>query len=256
MGPFQLKISKREKVILVILAVGLICFLFYQYVYTPQSKRYQKLKSGLGAAKIQLEQDRKTVAALPQERERLEFARERFNKAREPFFTRVQDGGAIIDLGLAALSWNVTITSYQPQKIINKDLYLELPVRVTLRGSYREVLMYLYSLETRRAIPNLVALKQLNITPVVAQTDSLSEEDIITKINLIFYSETSPEGRLALEKIAKWQINRPDPFAPAKMLSPYPGVKPRGMTENPAPAPEKTVIAAEVAEETKKKSVK
>lgn len=255
MGTFQLKMSKREKALLIILAVGLICFLFYQYVYAPQFKRYQKLKSDLGAAKIQLEQDRKTVAALPQERERLEFARKRFNRAREPFYTKMQDGGAVIDLGLAAISWNVSITSFQPQKIINKDLYLELPVQVTLRGPYHGVLMYLCSLETRQAIPNLVSLRQLNITPAVTQTDSANGGGIVTKMTLVFYSETSPEGRLALEKIARWRITRPNPFLTAKMISPYFGVKPRGITENPAPAPEKTAVAAEVAEETKKESV-
>lgn len=240
----KLSLSPREKILLTVLIVTLASFFSFRYLLLPSFNHFQNLKQTLTTTQAKLRENRTTALALKQERTRFEEAQARYQKVRASFSSNLQDGGLVVNLGLEAIRCGVTITAFKPQATEVKEEYLVLPVEMELKGSYGSVLAFTESLEKRVALPNLTTIRKLKLTSAEeregtasASTENILSDRIKAELTVLFYSEASPTGKLALEEIARWRVGRKIPFTPAEMVSPYPGVSPHGKPEAPSVPP-------------------
>ena len=238
------KLGGREKFLLGILLVILVLFAFYRFLAQPQVASYLELKNRLNEARAQVSAAGQKVAMMQTEKQLAEISKARYGEVMALFAGNVQDGGAVINLGLSSAACGVKIAAFKPGKITGHPHYLEMPAEMEVRGHYWGIRSFLENLENNLSIPNLVNLTALSIEPAktkaatagVLPTPSAAgtppgkmETGVIAKMSLVFYSEPTPEGRLALKQVAEWKVGRQNLFRPAEMVSPYQGVKPMGI---------------------------
>lgn len=256
------KLGSREKFLLGVLITVLALFAFYRFFAAPQAARYTELKKQLNDTRAQVSAARQKVAMLETEEKQAEAARARAEEVMALFAGNVQDGGAVINLGLSSAACGVKIVAFKPGKIASWPYYLELPVEMEARGPYNGFLSFLDNLENNKIIPNPVKINALAIEPAKAMPagagaagalspallpgtvpgqpeDAAAETEtgVTAKMTLVFYSEPTPKGKLALEQVANWKVGRPNLFRTAEMVSPYQGVKPLGTVPQEAVPP-------------------
>lgn len=244
------KLGSREKYLLGILLVILVLFAFYRFLAQPQAAHYLELKNRLNEARVQVSVAGQKVAMLQTEKQLAETSKARYGKVMALFAGSMQDGGAVINLGLGSAACGVKIAAFKPGKITGHPHYLEMPAEMEVRGNYLGIISFLENLENNLAIPNLVNLTALSIEPAKTKAAAAGvllpaplptpsaagtppgemETGVTAKMSLVFYSEPTPEGRLALKQVAEWKVGRQNLFRPAEMVSPYQGVKPMGIT--------------------------
>lgn len=238
------RLSRREQVLLILLLVVLTGFFGCKYIFIPQYRHFSERAAQLGQARQQLQQAQKTAALLNVETRQLQEARERYNTIAERFAAEMRDGGAIVNLGLRAAACGVQITRWQAMDVVEQPYYLELPVNMEMRGSYQGVLAFIDELENRKAVPNLVSIRKMTLESAEKKQAGSGQpgaqgqaspaaitgpQEVQGKLVLVFYSQPTPAGRLALEQVAGWKVGRADPYQQADLVSPYRGVAPLGL---------------------------
>lgn len=234
------RLSRRERVLLVLAAAVLAVFTGYRYLWTGLAAQWNGTLDELSQVREQLAAAQAAQANLPREEELLAAAREAYRKSRSGFAHDVTDGGAVVRLGMAAIEEKVAVTGYHAMGLATAEHYLALPVILELRGSYPGVLALLARIEGRRDIPALVDVRRLAVEQ--SRDPAEAAAGIVEgRLTLVFYAEPTAAGRMALAEIAGWKVGRPDSFAPAGRESPYPGVfaapppaASRGETTGPA----------------------
>ncbi|MBO8128755.1 MAG: type II secretion system protein M [Peptococcaceae bacterium] len=212
-------LSTREKRLLGLLAVLLVCVGLYWFVFKPQWQACSRLRSELELARKQLKAARNTCAALDRETKALHKAEAELADLRAFFYTDLQDGGTVFDFGLKALEKNVVITKFKPFAVIDRETHLVLPIELGVRGAYPAVAAYLDLLE------HLFCLSEIRFLDIEAEKeDALPTGDVQAEALLLLYSEPSPEGRLMLEEMSRWDVGRFNAFArPASTAALLPG---------------------------------
>ena len=247
MAGFFVNLNRRERVLLISLAVLLVLVLGWRLAYLPLARSYAATAAELKSRQAELAQARIKAASLEAQKERTEAARQKYDDATARFEAELADGGMVVKLGMAAQSAGVKITDWEPQGTVNQQNYVEFPVKAEITGSYAGILSFLDALETYSIEPNLVDVRQLNLSASqnnasaggqaqAAGAASTGPEPLDAKLVLVFYSLTSPGERLAGPEAGAWSKGRSDPFASAGMVSPYPGVVPQAQPAPSTPA--------------------
>ena len=153
--------------------------------------------------------------SLQSENKKLEKTRKEFNKVNKLFTTDMRNGIDVILLGLKSASKNVEITGLEPEKIKETKYTLEIPLKTTVEGNYRDMLVFIKDMENE-CLNNLAITRSLKI-------EATSEPGIIkTTMDVIIYSAKTPQGRLSLEELARWLTGRYNIFRPASGIAPLP----------------------------------
>jgi len=232
----RVNLSRRERLLILGLATALVLISAWRFVLVPLSRSYAATGARLRSEKVLLQDARSKVSLLAVQAGRTEEARVRFKAASAGFQADLQDGGLIIKLGQAAQAAGVRITQWQPLSVLNRGSYLEMPVRAVVEGPYGRVLSFLGALENSSIQPDLLQIRQLSLSALPqrgssggnqAALASSSPDQIEADLFLVFYSLPNPAGRLAEPEEMHWRVGRPDPFARAGLVSPYPGVVPQ-----------------------------
>ncbi|AEG15533.1 hypothetical protein Desku_1974 [Desulfofundulus kuznetsovii DSM 6115] len=215
MAFFGEKMSRRERVLLIILLALGLGFCLYQFILVPQAKAYMKTRQELKSAQEKLASYRAVAAALKDESEKLERTRGEANILGKQFATELRKGGDIVLLGLEAAARNVDVTGVEPGGIREQKFTLELPVTISVEGNFRDVLGFCKSLE-QGALCNLVEIRGIKMegTPTPGRIKAV--------LSVVIYADKSPRGRLQLEEMEKWLTGRYNIFAPAGGVAPIP----------------------------------
>lgn len=206
----------------------LFFFLVYQFLWGPLLDRRAAVLAEARQVRSELAAARAARDALPVEKVRSEQARQRYEAAREGFRADMSDGGALVRLGLEAARLGIRLTGYHAMKLVETEQYLALPAVLEMQGPYPALTAFLEGIENRRIIGNVAEVRQLTLQQASGNQIPGAEE-VKGKTLLLFYSEVSPEARLAMAEMAAWKLGREDAFAQARVVSPYPGVEPQGV---------------------------
>lgn len=237
------RLSTREKVLIIILALAASAFIFIKYFLGPQLNAYADMRDDLKATKLQITRSIKEVNRIKEEEGKLNAVRSRYLNVKPFFTTDMQDGAALVRLALEAQKEGVTITLFQPKPVVEKKYFLELPVEFGVRGDYRHVINYLARVEDIRDLLNLSEIRLLSIQPWSSGTggeDGGSSERstgaVKAQFTLVIYAEHTPEEKIKLEEMARWAVGRYNSFREAGFEKPYPGVEPAGSISTAAPS--------------------
>jgi len=208
-----MEINKRVMLIVLIVVVILGCF--YYFLLGPQIKAYGSVKEDLVREKVKLEKAQIEVLSLQSENKKLEKTRKEFNKVNKLFLTEMRNGMDVILLGVRTSDENLEITSLEPQKIKEAKYTLEMPLKITAEGDYRNMLDFIKGIENE-ILNNLAVIKSFKM-------EAAPEPGIIKiTMDLTIYSAKTPQGKLFLEELAKWLIGRYNIFQPVPAIAPLP----------------------------------
>jgi len=128
-----------------ILAGILAGLLFLYFVFLPQWRDYKQVRQDLEKIQRELEGDRRLIASLPRERERLEVLRQ------DPVIKRLsldlREGVDVILLGLQASARNVKVTGFEPGLPEEGKALIALPFKFQVEGNYPAIFSLVESLE-------------------------------------------------------------------------------------------------------------
>jgi type IV pilus assembly protein PilO len=221
------RLGKKECLILIGLAVGVLAFSLFYFILMPQARAYTQTKNELVCVKDSLSAARAALASAPEERDRLNKIKEEFAVKTEPYTKNIRDGADIIFLGNIAAAGNIMAVEIVPGDIIEKPHTLELPVRITLQGDYRSVVGFCakidagntgYTSEIRSLSIETVSPAKTEKTPGPAANTGA----IRAVAGIVMCCVKNPEGKLYLEGMAETLTGRQDIFKPAAAAAPPP----------------------------------
>ena len=208
-----MEINKRVMLIGLIVIVVLGCF--YYFLLGPQIKAYGKDKEELAGEKVKLEKAQIEVLSLQSENKKLAKTRKEFNKVNKLFLTEMRNGMNVILLGVRTADDNLEINSLEPEKIKEAKYTLEMPLKITAQGDYRNMVDFIKGVENE-ILNNLAVIKNFKM-------EATPEPGIIKiTMDLSIYSAKTPQGKLFLEELVKRLIGRYNIFRPVPSIAPVP----------------------------------
>lgn len=233
-------LSPREKVMLAVTGIAVLAAGFYFFLLRPQLDTYAYINEQLQLKQTQLQKAEAILLYQQAEMKKAEQVKAQLAKY-EPFFnTDFRAGSVLVLIGLKATELQITINNLEPGGIVDKESYMELPLKLGLLGYFDKVRKLLDEIER---LPNLVEIRSLQVTaaePAVMlagssgrlitggteDTGAAGATPVNVQCELVIYSDPIAEGRLYLEqeKIQGWKIGRKDPFTKPGPVSPHPEV--------------------------------
>jgi len=235
-------LQPREKIMLAILGLICTCVILFKYLLIPQFIAYSENKNMLADLQSKVQVAESVVRSQNQETDLARRVNEQLSELNPLFNNKMNDGLALVDIGLKALESNVEIISFVPSAIVDKAIYLELPAKFEVRGDYRNVINFINKIE---ALPDLSELRTLKIEPfkektaeaavtskqaypVEAPNEVISTQDgrVIATFDMVTFTSPSPEDRLCIEQVLSWAIGRYNAFLTPDIVQPYPRIEP------------------------------
>lgn len=218
------KLSGRDRLLLILLLVLVLGFCLVRFVLLPQVRAYAATREELAVASRELARYRELAGSLRAERQRLERLQQEVATAGANFRVEVRDGTGIVLLARAAAAKNVKVTAVEPGAVRENKYTLALPLRITAEGNYAGVLAFCRDVELT-ALGNLAEVRSLKM-------EGINEPGSVrATLDLVVFSDRSPQGRLALETLAGWPAGRVNVFEPVGSPVAAPGGAPRAAAD-------------------------
>jgi len=175
------KLSKKAKIIVFIVFIGIFVYLNYSFIYEPRNNRIQRLDEQISDLHAKIEEGRRIAARLDDLRreyaeltERLQFVEVLLPKEKEipEFLVLLQD---TMD------EFNIDFTNFTPQSLIQDQdaIYARLPINMTYTANYFETIKFLDRLEN---FPRIVDVKDLRLNPI-----DDDKENVNVSMNMFTY---------------------------------------------------------------------
>ncbi|KUK52794.1 MAG: hypothetical protein XD78_1705 [Desulfotomaculum sp. 46_296] len=207
------RLSKRDKIILLVLLIAGIGYCFYHFLLVAQFQAYEQVKTDLAVSQAKLTQSIALAATQQSESSKLEKAKKDVKEAGKRFETEMRDGSSVIILGLDGIFEGVDITSLEPGEIKEGPYLLEMPMKITAQGNYREMLSFCEDIENMTNITEVKSLKMESVS---------GSNKVNMTVELVIFSAKTPQGRLSLEDVSRWLTGRYNIFRPSPMIAPIP----------------------------------
>ena len=98
---------------------------------------------------------------LPAYRQQMEDMERTFDSLRRQLPSKTEIPDILVDITQAGLGRGLQFALFDPGKESKKEFYAELPIRLSLRGSYHELALFISDLA---ALPRIVTIGNINIT--------------------------------------------------------------------------------------------
>jgi Tfp pilus assembly protein PilO len=243
----------REKILLAALGVVVLTFVIVKFLLIPQISAHGENKAALVAMQSKL-QTAEAVAGSQKQETALASKTEEVLDRLKPVFDKIMDDGlALVQIGLQAEETGVEIVLFKPSTIIDREVYLMLPCEFQVRGAYPAVIDFIAAMET---LPELSELRKLKVEPFVEKRkeapgdagnrEAVSYEDNYAEVvpvqdgrveatfKLVTFTDPAPGTRLQLEQVLKWAGGRYNSFEtpPGMMHLPPPDAEGIARTVN------------------------
>lgn len=199
--------------IVLVVAAG---FVFFRFLLLPQARAYAQLKEELTKEESELQKAKALVASLGKENKKLAEVKKEVERVEGLFESEIRDGSVVILVGLWSAARNVDVTSLEPGEIKENEHTLELPFKIAAEGSFEDILAFCSDLE------NLSNFSEIRSLKIEAMDSPESPGMVKTNWEFVVYSTKTPEGRLYLEELARWNLGKYNLFYPAGAVAPLP----------------------------------
>lgn len=178
---------KPQRVPIIILIVAVL--IFSGYLIINQVKSYLALSQSLQQMEAKLNQYATLQQSLVDEKERLVASKADWQQYNIFFNKELQKGELLMILGNQAINQRLTITNITPHEVTKTEHYQQLPLQMTIKGAYHDILLYLQWLENLAEWTNYSEIVAFSITPSEeAQTLSVVE----CNVTLALYTTPTP----------------------------------------------------------------
>lgn len=173
--------SRREKILLTLLTLGLPLFLFYQFYYNPSQEKIKILGEDIKSLELEIA---KLESFVKKEKELTTQLKERkifLEEVKLILPTEQEIPKLLKDVSLTAKKNGLEILSFTPKGEEKRDYYNVIPFDIHLKGNFYDILKFLNEVER---LPRLVKLNSIELLP------QEKEEKLIMKGNFITYKFT------------------------------------------------------------------
>ena len=166
-----------QKVVAVIVIVIVIIAGYFFLAWQPLQQDIESQQAQVEQQRIILKKNQKLAKDLPEKR--AEFAK--LKKQLKVALNMLPKKSQIPDL-LESVTWagkdsSLEFTRFIPKTESVKQIYAEVPVDISVKGTYRQLLTFLKRVGE---MPRIVAIKNLSIRPGTAAGELLVEGNVIT----------------------------------------------------------------------------
>lgn len=177
----RFKLAKREKMLLGLLLVVAAGALVYRFWLGGEVNKFFSTRQTLAAQQAQLAQAEKMAADLPLYETQNQAAHRKLQALVVNFPNKLETGKVLLRLEGCARQNGVRLQVYQPLASVDKQEYLELPVRVVVTGTYSQIVGFLRTMES---LPNLMGIRTFSIQPEVPKQEGAARAQSKTSLGV------------------------------------------------------------------------
>lgn len=213
--------KEQQKFIFIGIGVLAIFYLYFSLLFIPASKKVKVLEAEYKSNKLILEDAKQKVTILPVlEKDALKLKEElAYTIKRIP--TEEDLPGLLKIISNVAVDSGINITNFEPLKQVQKDFYMEIPLKLSITSSYHRIGTFLNSLSYQ---PRFIIMSDIQL---VAASGSTPETTVSVTMFLNSYA-TKQTGEVTKYQSHKdFSIkplylydkrNKRDPFKPLSIV--------------------------------------
>ena len=142
------------------LTLAVVC-LFVLFVHVPQRRQLDQLKQERAAQNEKLQEAQKKCSGLAPLHDRVKALRKAMAHFNQRLPDRSELGEFLKEIVASMKLAQLQSQEIRPQSPISTDRYSKMPIHLSFKGSFRDVCLFLHSIET---MTRLTRLEELTIT--------------------------------------------------------------------------------------------
>ncbi|GAB6137112.1 type IV pilus inner membrane component PilO [Halanaerobaculum tunisiense] len=166
------KLSRRERLIIVLGLVLVLGVGFYFYFYQPQVNKLKRLNQKLDRKVNHLKIKSKKVNNKEMLTTKYKSLK-KLNDDQTDFLKSGAKAKLIVDVNELVVATDIDLITITPQSMIEEDKYLKFPIKLKLKAKYED---FLRSLKKIKQLNYLVRVEELNISAPLTQSDEVTVE--------------------------------------------------------------------------------
>ena len=163
----------------------LIIFLGYWLIAKPNFEQFANLEAQEATLKTEFETKQRQASNLIAYRNQLTLMNERFGAMLKQLPAKNEMPGLLEEISKTGIASGLKFELFAPQKEIEHDFYIELPIKITVEGTYFQLATFLSRVAQMNRI---VTLHEFSIEGVSSKdSKTVSEDELVMNITAKIY---------------------------------------------------------------------
>lgn len=150
-----LKLPVYQRIIILVVVVLLVIGGFTWFVYLPKQEEYRNLQDQNSSLQAKLQQDRRIAANLPKFKAEYEKMQQQLQQALAELPNQKEIPTLLTNISSLAKENGLEVLRFRPLAEVRKGFYAEVPVQLSLSGSYHEVALFFQAVGNLSRIVNI-----------------------------------------------------------------------------------------------------
>ncbi len=150
------------RVVLILILMGAVIFMGYWFHTKDQLVVLEQVEQKEGDLRVIFEKKAEQAANLEAYEKQLEEMRESFGAMLRQLPNKTEVADLLVDVSQTGLASGLEFVLFQPQAENPREFYAELPIKITVTGTYHEFGEFVSGVA---ALPRIVTLHDISITP-------------------------------------------------------------------------------------------
>ncbi|MDD9301536.1 MAG: type 4a pilus biogenesis protein PilO [Desulfobacter sp.] len=189
------KLTKIQRVVVCCVSLLLIGGAYYYFIFAPRYELLKAAKEELQVQQDKLESYKIKARSLAKYEKKMAEAQERFNIAMKALPDKKELPSLLTGVSKAGRKAGLDVLLFQPEPIVNKEFYLEIPVSMTVRGRYHQVADFFFQVA---GLNRIVNIQDMSMT-----TDPKTKEQVQMKCSAVTYMFADPGEAASKDKKGK-----------------------------------------------------
>ncbi|RMH61926.1 MAG: pilus assembly protein PilO [Zetaproteobacteria bacterium] len=150
----------RQKVLALLVGLVLLAGLYDSLLWMPLQEEMDTLREQVQQQRDKLAHHQKLASKLPEKKQEYEQLRHDLQLALNMLPKKSQIDTLLADVSWAGKDAGLEFSTFAPQPEVRRELYAEVPVAISLSGSFKQLLSFLKRVGE---MPRIVEVKELSI---------------------------------------------------------------------------------------------
>lgn len=159
-------------------SLGLVGFLFWNYYYGEKRKTFAELEEKVSNLNTQIHQEQRLARNLPKFEKEVDELDKKFRIAVAELPDKREIPDLIISISNLARDSGLLVTLFKPNPEVRKEFYAEVPVSVSVEGTFHQVATFF---DEVGQLPRIVNINQISLGGAKVLEDRISiKADYVT----------------------------------------------------------------------------
>ena len=195
-----LTLPRQRKLLILVGTLALIVAIFVYLLYLPQYRKYTSLEEQIGKFRADLEAQKKISANLPKFKREAAVLEQQFELALKELPDTKEIPSLLTNISQLGRESGLQITLFQPQKEVPMDFYEEIPVKIKLYGSYRDMASFF---EKVANLSRIVNIRDLSMSDATMEGEKVNLKVACTAVTFRFIEKGPETAQAKKEKKEK-----------------------------------------------------